>query len=91
MMTKCMARELGPHGIRVNCIRPDAMRTTLFDPIIPQGETFDTWMEPFLASSPIPRVLETTEAAELILFLCGSNAAMITGEDVAIDGGSTIV
>jgi len=90
MMTKCMAKELGPHGIRVNCVRPTVMPTTLFEPVKHLIGSFELFSIPFLSVAPIPRALEPTETADLILFLASPAAAMITGEDVAIDGGFTI-
>ena len=89
-MTKCMAKELGPHGIRVNCVRPTAMKTNIFDSMKDVYGDFETFAQPLVAGAPIPGFLNPADTAELILFLCGPKASMITGEDVAIDGGFTI-
>jgi len=89
-MTKCMAKELGPHGIRVNCIRPTAMRTNLIEAVKDAVGTFENFSAGFIAVAPIKRVPEPSEAADLILFLSSPPAALITGEDVSIDAGFSI-
>jgi len=92
MMTTCLAKELGPHGIRVNAIRPSTMVTPMcmasFAKLGLDSAAAEASLLDFMGDAPIKRILEPWEAAELVLFLCTNPAAgMITGESVAIDGG----
>jgi len=80
MLTKSMALELGPSNIRVNCICPTGIDTSLMRQLPPAaGAT--------IGRAVIKRPVEPKEAADLILFLLSPLAAMITGEDVYMDGG----
>jgi L-xylulose reductase len=80
MLTKSMALELGPHNIRVNCICPTGIDTQLMRQLPPAAAVT-------IGRAVIKRPIEPSEAADLILFLLSDKAAMITGEDVVIDGG----
>jgi NAD(P)-dependent dehydrogenase (short-subunit alcohol dehydrogenase family) len=81
-LTKVMAVELGPRGIRVNCVAPGATNTPLaasvHDPATRAA---------ILAALPLGRYAEPAEQAEVIAFLAGDGAAFVTGQIWAVDGG----
>ena len=82
-LTKCVARELAPHGIRVNSVNPgmtNTRRTELLraDP--------DVW-ERCLAAVPLARIAQPREVAAAILWLLSDAASYVTGETINVDGG----
>jgi 2-deoxy-D-gluconate 3-dehydrogenase len=85
-MTKVLAREWAPSGVTVNAISPTVVAT-------PLGE--QAWAgekgEAMKALIPVGRFAQPREIAALIAYLADDDAAMITGENVVIDGGYSIV
>lgn len=82
-MTRVMARELGPHGIRVNSVNPVVTLT-------PMGEK--AWSDParaapMLARIPLGRFAQSADVASVIAFLLGDGAAMVQGTCIDVDGG----
>ncbi len=80
--SKSMARELAPHGIRVNAVSPGVIDT-------PFHEVFSTpeMMKNFVAMIPMGRVGTSMECALAIAFLASNAASYITGETLEINGG----
>ncbi len=76
-MTRALAKELGEHKIRVNCVAPGQMNT----PPKP-GRTV-----PDVTNVPLGRRVEPEEIASTVRFLCGPGAAMISGQLIYVDGG----
>ncbi|CAG7826926.1 unnamed protein product [Allacma fusca] len=84
-VTKTMALEMGSAGIRVNAVCPSFVDTLMIMEMVPSPEAL-----PFLYSrNCIRRLIKPDEVADLVLFLLSDKAAMITGENVFIDGGFT--
>lgn len=80
-LTREMAHDFAPHGIRVNAIAPGEIRTDILSP-----ET-----EAVLAPSiPLRRIGQPDEVAEVILFLCSDAASYVTGEEIQINGGQHV-
>jgi 2-deoxy-D-gluconate 3-dehydrogenase len=84
-MTKSMAIEWGPHGIRVNTIAPTFIRTAL---------TAATFANPeraaWIASKiKLGRVGEVTDIMGAVAFLASDASAMVTGTSLIVDGGWT--
>lgn len=84
-LTKALAKEAGPSGITVNAVAPGATRT---DMLMGYGE--DT-LRQIERETPLGRLTEPEEVARAVLWLCGDEAAMITGQVLCISGGSVIV
>ena len=81
-MTKGLARELGPHNVRVNAIAPSVIETDMVkDVLTPQVR------ESVLARFPLGRLASVDDVASLALYLASDLASFITGETVAVDGG----
>ena len=84
-LTKSMAIELGPHGIRVNSIGPTFIRTPLTESTFADPER-RAWIE---RKIKLGRVGELEDVMGAVIFLAGDAAAMITGASLLIDGGWT--
>ncbi|TWU12436.1 3-oxoacyl-[acyl-carrier-protein] reductase FabG [Symmachiella macrocystis] len=80
-LTRVSAVELGPHGIRVNCVAPGAIeieRTKL-----ESGDYSATWSP----LTPMRRVGQVDDVAKAVVYLAGDGADFITGQTVYVDGG----
>jgi 3-oxoacyl-[acyl-carrier protein] reductase len=80
--TKSLAKELAPHGVRVNAISPGVIDT-------PFHEVFSTpeMMRGFVSAIPLGRVGTATECATVIAFLVSGAASYVTGETIEVNGG----
>ena len=85
-MTKGLATELAPSGIRVNCVAPGWVATDMSAPAMADPRTRDR----ALATIPLGRVADPTEIAGPILFLCTPFAGFMTGEIVNVNGGAVL-
>lgn len=82
-MSRVMANELGPHGIRVNTVNPIVTLT----PMAVKAWSDPEKAGPVLGRIPIGRFVEPDEVAEAICFLLGDGASAISGTSLVIDGG----
>jgi 3-oxoacyl-[acyl-carrier protein] reductase len=80
--TKSLAKELAPHGVRVNAVSPGVIDT-------PFHEVFSTpeMMRNFIGTIPLGRVGTAQECANVIAFLASDAAAYIVGETIDVNGG----
>ena len=84
-MTKCMATELGPFGIRVNSVSPSMVNTPLTESLPKKLKE--------ITKSQVPlesRLAEPIDIAEVVHFLCSESANYITGENILVTGGATM-
>jgi len=94
-LTKTIALETATDGITVNCISPGYVWTPLVESQIPdtmksRGLTREQVMsDVLLAAQPTKEFVTSEQVAALALFLCGDDAAQITGANLSIDGGWT--
>ncbi|MCF8484000.1 MAG: SDR family oxidoreductase [Rhodobacteraceae bacterium] len=79
--TKSAAVELGPHGIRVNCVAPGAIATERT--AAEAGDYSATWSR----VTPLRRVGLPQDIAGPVVFLCSDAASFITGQTIWVDGG----
>ena len=82
-MTEGFAKELAPHGIRVNAVMP-GLTDTKFAGALTQN---DALLKQLLRVIPMGRVAQPDEIAPMIAFLCAPAASYITGASFAVDGG----
>ncbi|MBC2837246.1 SDR family NAD(P)-dependent oxidoreductase [Paragemmobacter straminiformis] len=79
--TKVAASELGPNGIRVNCVAPGAVETERTK--AEAGDYAATWSK----VTPLRRVGTPEDIAGPVLFFCSPAAAFVTGQTLWVDGG----
>lgn len=87
MLTKSLASEWAPHGVRVNTIAPGYMKTKLTEPYFAAGgEMIDKW----LAMTPMGRPGVPHELGGIAVYLASDASSFATGGVFTIDGGYTI-
>ena len=83
-LTKALAKETGPSGIRVNCIAPGVIQTEMNGYLSP--ETLDALRE----ETPLEMLGTPQDVAEAVRFLCSPEARFITGQVLGVNGGMVI-
>lgn len=87
-LTRSMAVEYGPRGVRVNCICPAGIETEMLKESNPGDAGFDA--EYFFARAPLRRFGKPEEIANVALFLASDESSYVNGAIVRADGGITI-
>ena len=85
-MTRGLAKELGPKGIRVNCISPGMINTTFHNTF-----TKDEVRKNVAAATPLRREGEAKEVGDLALYLASDASSFITGASIEINGGTYFI
>ncbi|MBM3572387.1 MAG: SDR family oxidoreductase [Alphaproteobacteria bacterium] len=87
-MTRCMAVDLAPHKIRVNCVCPATIRTAATDRHMAQtGQSESQFLAEQAPQHLLGRVGTPAEVANAILFLASDEASFITATPLLVDGG----
>ena len=84
-MTKALAKEVGPSGIRVNCVAPGVILTEMNTRMFDQ----DT-LEALKEETPLETLGTTEDVANMIYFLASAEAGFITGQIIGVNGGMVI-
>jgi 3-oxoacyl-[acyl-carrier protein] reductase len=82
-LSKASAKELAPHGIRVNSVAPGLIGDTAFHARFTPREAFDAATK----TIPVGRAGTPQDVANVIAFLCAEDSAFLTGETIEINGG----
>lgn len=80
-LTRSLALELGPSGIRVNCVAPGVIDTDM------NAMHNEETMQELAAETPLGRIGTAAEVADSILYLCTERASFITGQVLGVSGG----
>lgn len=86
-MTRCLARELGPHNICVNAIAPGL---TMSDAIVVNPEWTGAANAGTVASRAIRRDQVPADLLGTLIYLCSDESNFVTGQTIAVDGGSVM-
>lgn len=83
-LTKALAKELAPSGIRVNCVAPGVVRT----PMLKDFSEED--LENLRLETPLERLGEPEDVAELVAYLASEKSRFMTGQVIGLNGGFVI-
>ena len=84
-LTRSMARELAPQGIRINTLVPGPTNTPMMQGIP------DEWAEAIIKGVPMGRMAEPEDIARGALFLASDDSGFVTGQNLAVNGGSAFL
>jgi SDR family mycofactocin-dependent oxidoreductase len=83
-----VAMDLASYGVTANAVSPGSTRTAILEA---SAKIYDlASVEEFAHQQPIGRLLEPTEIAAAIVWLCSASSSAVTGADIAVDGGMTV-
>jgi tropinone reductase I len=85
-LSKHLAAEWAPDGIRVNAVSPWYIQTPLTESVLAQPDR----LEKILARTPMNRVGQPEEVASLVTYLAMDKASYITGQNIMVDGGMSV-
>ena len=88
-MTRNLASEFAPRGVRVNQVTPGGTRTPIWSHQAPTDQALAVLEERLAAMIPLGRLGEADEVAKAALYLASDDASNVTGAEIVVDGGST--
>jgi NAD(P)-dependent dehydrogenase (short-subunit alcohol dehydrogenase family) len=89
-LTKCVAHQMGRHGIRAVAVSPGPTATARWNQAIAgmkHGEDAEAFVQRTVADTPLGRIGEPEDIARAVGFLVSDDAGFITGEHLVVDGG----
>jgi NAD(P)-dependent dehydrogenase (short-subunit alcohol dehydrogenase family) len=86
MLTKSLAAEWAPYGVRVNAVAPGYTRTEMVERLVQTDMASNYW----IGGTPLARMGTPDEIANAVLFLASDAASFVTGETLLADGGYTL-
>lgn len=97
---QCLAKDMAPHGVRVNTVNPGMVKTPLNQNVwrawnaqqSPEKQrSYEDWAgEKVRAVSPLGRWQETSDIADMVVFLLSERARQVTGQTINVDGGQVM-
>jgi NAD(P)-dependent dehydrogenase (short-subunit alcohol dehydrogenase family) len=88
-LTRGLARELGRDNIRVNCLAPSAVLTEGTREFF--GDKYDRAIQVIASGQSIQRNLQPKDIAGAMLWLASDQSAFVTGQTIAVDGGTVML
>ena len=89
-VTRALALDLGPRGIRVNAVLPGYVQTPIWSQWLDKAPDADALLATIASHHPVRRLGTPADVAGLVAFLASDDAGFITGASYLIDGGFTV-
>lgn len=86
-LTRSMAMDMAPAGVRVNCVAPGSVDTPMLDWALGQDPDPVALRKTVAAMHPLGRIAKPSEVAECVAFLASQRASFVTGATLVVDGG----
>jgi NAD(P)-dependent dehydrogenase (short-subunit alcohol dehydrogenase family) len=86
-LTRAIAAEAGPYGVRANTVCPGFTDTTLLEQYLAMQDDPEAAREAMAAEYPLKRLGEPEEVADVIAFLASEEASFVSGHGLVVDGG----
>ena len=97
---QCLAKDMAPHGVRVNTVNPGMVKTPLNENVwrawnerqaIESRRTYEEWAgDKVKAVAPLGRWQEAEDIADMVVFLSSERARNVTGQTINVDGGQVM-
>ena len=97
---QCLAKDMAPHGVRVNTVNPGMVKTPLNENVwrawnalqpLEKQRPYEDWAgEKVRAVAPLGRWQEPEDIADMVVFLSSERARQITGQTINVDGGQVM-
>ncbi len=88
LLTRAMALDHAKEGVRVNCVCPGAIMTSMLEQGLPQsGPEREKYFKETAEAHPMGRIGDPEEVAKAVLFLASDDSSFITGTALSVDGG----
>ena len=97
---QCLAKDMAPHGVRVNTVNPGMVKTPLNENVwrawnalqpLEGQRSYEEWAgEKVRAVAPLGRWQETEDIADMVVFLSSERARQVTGQTINVDGGQVM-
>jgi 3-oxoacyl-[acyl-carrier protein] reductase len=84
-LTRVMAKELAKSGVRVNTLMPGPTNTPMMQGIPKE------WADAIIAGVPLGRMAEPEDIAKVAVFLASDDSGFVTGQTLAVNGGSAFI
>lgn len=86
-LARAAGMELAKRGVRVNCVCPGAIETPMLQPLL----DFDEFRDRTISRTPLGRLGQPEDIADVIVFLLSRQARFVTGTSLIVDGGLTSI
>lgn len=89
-LTRALALDLGPQGVRVNAVLPGYVQTPIWNLWLDKAPDAEALLATIASHHPVQRIGKPADVAGLVAFLCSADAGFITGASYLVDGGYTV-
>jgi len=89
-MSRSVAVDYGPYGIRCNAVLPGSINTPMLDQVLPPDMTREDALVREGEVSPMGRIAEPDEVAAVVAFLLSEEASYVSGAEIVVDGATTV-